>query len=94
MTNKIRRGRAQLHDLGPADGRYEVDYVIQDCVKNIKNIGFKSTTHRVSSADIYSVNGYNLKNGDYALEQSGELICKLRKKGAHWEMMPEGDMHA
>ncbi len=89
MTNETNRGRAQLRDLGPADGVYEVDYVIYKSVKKIKNINFKHTIHRVFTADIRLINGYSLKNGAYALEQDGESICRLKKTGAIWQLDEE-----
>ena len=89
MKNKSYRGRAQLHDLGPAGGAYEVDYIIHTFTQRSKNIGAPTVTHKVSSADIRPVNGYTLKNGFYALEQEGGAPCKLRKTGALWELMIE-----
>lgn len=87
MKNKSWRGRAALHDLGPAGGVYEVDYIIHTSVQESKNIGMESTTHKVSSADIRSINGYQLKNGDYTLDQTGGVARKLRKTGALWELV-------
>lgn len=90
MKNKSYRGRAQLRDLGPAGGVYEADYIIHTFVQSSKHIGASPTTHKVSSADIRPVNGYLLKNGMYALEQSdGAELCRLCKTGALWEMMSE-----
>lgn len=89
MKNKSYRGRTQLHDMGPAGGVYEVDYIIHTLVQHSKHIGAGTTTHRVSSADIRPVNGYLLKNGMYALEQEGGALCRLRKTGAQWELIRE-----
>ena len=89
MKNESYRGRALLHDLGPAGGVYEADYVIHTYVQSSTHIGTTPTTHKISSADIRPVNGYSLKNGMYALESNGRKLCKLLKTGALWELAVE-----
>ncbi len=89
MNNVTTRGRAQLRDLGPAEGLYEVDYIIHAYAKSIKHIGQSPILRRIFTADIRSVNGYTLKNGDYRLERENEEVCTLRKTGALWECMIE-----
>ncbi len=89
MKNKSYRGRAQLRDMGPAGGMYEVDYIIHTFVQSSRHIGASPTTHRVSSADIRPVSGHMLKNGAYLLEHDNAVLCTLRKTGALWEMLPE-----
>ncbi len=88
-AGEISKGRAQLRDMGPAGGSYEADYTIHSSTQNSKHIGFKSTTHKVSSADIRLVNGYSLKNGVYMLEKDGQPVCKLRKMGAIWQVITD-----
>jgi hypothetical protein len=89
MANKTDRGRAQLREMGPAAGIYEVDYIIHTNVQNIKNEGAEALTRKVSSADIRSVNGYGMKNGIYILEQEGKILCQLKKAGVLWQFMDE-----
>lgn len=84
--NETDRGSAQLRDLGPAQGVYDVDYVIHRNTQNTKYIGLKATERKVFTADIRLISGYSLKNGIYNLEQDGKTICRLRKTGALWEL--------
>jgi hypothetical protein len=92
MTSKSDRGRALLHDLGPAGGEYEVEYVIHALVQHSKHIGITPTVHKVSSVNVRSVNGYLLKDGLYALENNANEVFKLRKTGALWELVSEDQL--
>ena len=89
MKNNTNRGSAMLHDLGPAGGEYEVEYVIHALVQHSRHIGIASTVHQVSSVDVRSVNGYSLKEGLYALKNSAGEIFNLRKTGALWALVFE-----
>lgn len=86
MTNEINRGIGQLRDMSPAQGIYEVNYVIHTNTQSSKHIGVKPTAHKVFTADIRLMSGHGLKNGIYNLEQEGISICRLRKTGALWEL--------
>lgn len=87
MTSNITRGRAQLRDLSPAEGLYEVDYVIQSSTQTIRNVGAATATHNALSAQIRLLNGYVLRNGNYCLENDGEVLYKLEKSGAIWRVI-------
>lgn len=87
MNNETSRGRAQLRDNGPAQGLYEVDYVVHTTVRTIKNIGQPPLLRTTISADIRSVSGYTLKNGAYALEQDGKTLYQLEKTGTNWQVV-------
>jgi hypothetical protein len=86
MTNETLRGRAQLRDTGPAQGIYEVDYILHINARTIKNIGQPPFLRRTVSADIRSVNGHALKNGSYQLEKNGEILYQLDKAGTDWQI--------
>jgi len=87
MKNESCRGRAQLLDVGPAAGVYEVDYTIYSFVQRYKQVGGLPIVREVFSADIRSVSGYLLRNGLYELKRDSGEICKLRKTGAVWELL-------
>lgn len=87
MKNESYKGRAQLYDVGPAAGIYEVDYIISTSVQRYKEVGGPSIVREVFSADIRSVSGYLLKNGFYELKKHNGEVHKLRKAGAAWELL-------
>lgn len=89
MKNESCQGRAQLRDIGPAAGIYEVDYIIHASVQRYKQVGGPSIVREIFSADIRSVNGYLLKNGLYELRQESGEVCILRKAGAVWELLSD-----
>lgn len=89
MKNESSRGRAQLRDVGPAAGVYEVDYTIYAFVQRYKQFGGPPIVREVFSADIRSVSGHLLRNGLYELKRDGGEICKLRKAGAVWELLAD-----
>ncbi|MBW7911919.1 MAG: hypothetical protein H3C49_11710 [Alphaproteobacteria bacterium] len=89
MKNESGRGRAQLRDVGPAAGVYEVDYTIYAFVQHYKQVGGPPIAREVFSADVRSVNGYLLRNGLYELKRDSGKLCKLRKTGAVWELLAD-----
>lgn len=87
MSNETTRGRAQLRDLGPAQGLYEVDYVVHINIRTIKNLNAATTVLESKSANISTVSGLMLKNGLYDLEKDGATLYKLEKTGTDWRII-------
>jgi hypothetical protein len=84
VGDEVRSGRAQLRDLSAAQGVYEIDYTVHVSTRAIKNIGAPSTIRRIVTANIRSINGRKLKNGQYALEENGQALYQFEKVGADW----------
>lgn len=90
MSNEVKRGRAQLRDMGAAQGVYDVDYLVHVSTRTIKNIGAPVIIRRMITANIRSINGHILKNGRYGLEENGKTLYQLEKTGADWRTISEG----
>ena len=84
MSNEVRRGRAQLRDMSPAQGLYEVDYTVHVGTRTIKNIGAPTIIRKMVTANIQSINGHKLKNGRYGLEENGKTLYQFEKIGTDW----------
>jgi len=83
-TDEVRSGRAQLRDMGAAQGMYEVDYTVHVSTRTIKHVDAPTSTRRLVTADIHSINGRKLKNGKYQLEEDGKTLFQFEKTGADW----------
>jgi len=83
-SDEVRSGRAQLRDMSSAQGMYEVDYTVHVSTRIIKHVDAPSTTRRLVTADIHSINGRKLKNGKYGLEEDGKILFEFEKNGADW----------
>jgi hypothetical protein len=87
MNHKSLSGRAELRDLSPAQGIYEVDYILHINVRKIKHMAATTTVRETKSANIRTVGGFMLKNGFYDLEKDGKALYKLEKIGTDWHII-------
>lgn len=87
MTNEIIHGRADLHDTGPAQGVYEVDYTLHVSVRNTVGLGHSTRAVRTVSADVRPIGSCLLKNGFYNLMLEGEFLYRLEKAGHIWKVI-------
>lgn len=87
MTSEVKRDRAQLRDMSPAQGLYDVDYMLHVSTRSLVNIEHASTRQETITASIQSVSGRKLKDGQYDLEDNGKVLYKLEKSGTNWHVI-------
>jgi hypothetical protein len=87
MSNETLRGQAQLRDMSPAQGLYDVAYTLHINTRTIRDIGKPATTRQVVTADIQSISGRKLRDGLYRLEEDGKALYRFEKNGTSWHVL-------